>query len=151
MREKEKKELFFYHSLYKNGVKTEKREFSHKNFLLWCALFECECALMKITSQFDYAVVDGAMGKMLRFLCSHEKNMIAPALAFKQIFRFSPSESTHIFHFQQQHSYALISFTLRHKENLRKIFSLNMIFSIGCTFFFFRGKKRREEMKEKHF
>lgn len=28
---------------------------------------------MKITTQFDYAVVDGAMGKMLRFFCAHRE------------------------------------------------------------------------------
>lgn len=70
---------------------TEKREFSHKNFLFnYVPFIECECALMKITTQFDYAVDDGAMGKMLRFFVLTEKNMIAPALAFKDF--------SHIFH-----------------------------------------------------
>lgn len=41
---------------------------------------------MKITTQFDYAVVDGAMGKMLRFFVLTEKNMITAALAFENFF-----------------------------------------------------------------
>lgn len=54
--------------------KTEKREFSHKKFLFhYVPFIECECALMKITTQFDYAVVEGAMGKMLRFFCAHRE------------------------------------------------------------------------------
>lgn len=71
---RKEKSFFSFTTHYTRMDKTEKREFSHKKFLFhYVPFIECECALMKITTQFDYAVVDGAMGKMLRFFCAHRE------------------------------------------------------------------------------
>ena len=60
---------------------------------------------MKITTQFDYAVVDGAMGKMLRFFCAHREEHDRSRACVQAFFSyfFSPTQ-------QQQNSGALISF-----------------------------------------
>ena len=79
--------------------------------LRYSLLSKCECALMKITVQFDYAVDDGAMEKMLRFflcICSswpRMKMFFAPALAFFSSWREKKEKK--LFFFSVQFLYTL--------------------------------------------